>query len=233
MLYSFNWAIEGIVWALRHERSMRIHVAAAVIVVVLGLVFSVSRVELLLILAAITFVMVAELINTAVEKIIDLFAEGVSEPAKIAKDVAAGAVLVASINALAVGYLVFYDNLVSWPYQVFNRLWLSHVDLIVAALVLVGLIVIGVKAATRQRSYLRGGWPSGHAAVAFAAWVAITALAVRTAYAAPLSAVALIMAVLTAQSRVQAGIHSFLEVLAGAILGSVVMMIVLAVFRPF
>ncbi|NLG65627.1 MAG: diacylglycerol kinase, partial [Actinobacteria bacterium] len=113
MLYSFNWAIEGIVWALRHERSMRIHVAAAVIVVVLGLVFSVSRVELLLILAAITFVMVAELINTAVEKIIDLFAEGVSEPAKIAKDVAAGAVLVASINALAVGYLVFYDNLVS------------------------------------------------------------------------------------------------------------------------
>lgn len=233
MLYSFNWAIEGIVWALRHERSMRIHVAAAVIVVVLGLVFSVSRVELLLILAAITFVMVAELINTAVEKIIDLFAEGVSEPAKIAKDVAAGAVLVASINALAVGYLVFYDNLVSWPYQVFNRLRLSHVDLIVAALVLVGLIVIGVKVATRQRSYLRGGWPSGHAAVAFAAWVAITALAVRTAYAAPLSAVALIMAVLTAQSRVQAGIHSFLEVLAGAILGSVVMMIVLAVFRPF
>ena len=79
----------------------------------------------------------------------------------------------------------------------------------------------------------RGGWPSGHAAVAFAAWVAVTGLAINTAYATPISAVAVIMAFLTAQRRVQTGVHKPLEVIAGSMLGIVVMVAVLAMFKPF
>lgn len=233
LLQSFNWAIAGVVWALRHERNMQVHVAAAVAVVIASLFFSVSRVELLLVLGAITFVIVAELFNTAVEEIVDHLVEGHRREAKIAKDVAAGAVLIASMNALAVAYLVFYDDIVNWPYRILYGLRISDIDLIVAGLALVLLIVITVKAATRQRFYLRGGWPSGHAAVAFAAWVAVTALAVRTAYAAPISAVALVMAFLTAQSRVQTGAHNTLQVIAGALLGTLVMLVVMGVFHPF
>lgn len=231
LLRSFNWAIEGVVWALRHERNMQVHMAAAVAVIVAGLVFSVSRVELLLILGAITFVIVAELFNTAVEEIVDHLVEGHHLEAKIAKDVAAGGVLIASMNALAVAYLVFYDDIIRWPYRILYELRISEIDLIVAGLALVCLIVVTVKAATHQASYLRGGWPSGHAAVAFGAWVAVTALAVRTPYAAPISAVALVMAFLTAQSRVQTKVHNTLQVIAGALLGTLVMLVVLGAFR--
>ena len=232
LLESFNYAIAGIVWAVRHQRHMQFHMAAAVLVVVLALVFSVNRVELLLIFAAITFVLVAEMLNTAVEHAVDLATERESAAAKIAKDVAAGAVLIASINAVVVAYLVFYDHIISWPYRFFARLRVSVIDLTVAGLVLVALIVVIVKAASGRRSILRGGWPSGHAAVAFGAWVAVTGLATRTAYAVPLSTVAFLMAFLTAQSRVQTGVHSALEVAAGALLGIVVMAVVFLAFGP-
>jgi diacylglycerol kinase (ATP) len=233
LLESFNVAIGGIVWAVRHQRHMQFHMAAAVVVVVLALVFSVTRQELLLVFAAITFVLVAEMLNTAIEYAVDLTTDkqetGV---AKIAKDVAAGAVLIASLNAVVVAYLVFYDYVIRWPYRFFAQLRVSFIDLTVAGLVLVALIVVIVKAATGRRSYLHGGWPSGHAAVAFGAWVAVTGLATRTAYGVPLSTIAFVMAFLTAQSRVQTGVHNTLEVAAGALLGVVVMVIVFIAFGP-
>lgn len=233
LLESFNYAISGIVWALRHQRNMQIHFGLAVVVVVMSVVFAVGRQELLLVFAAITFVIVAELINTAIEYTVDLVSENESPMAKIAKDVAAAAVFIASLNALVVAYLVFYDHIISWPYRFFYRLRVSPVDITVVALVLVALIVVIVKAALGRGTFLRGGWPSGHAAVAFAAWVAVTGLAINTAYATPISAVAFVMAFLTAQSRVQTGVHRPLEVIAGAMLGTVVMVAVLAAFKPF
>ena len=233
LLESFNYAINGIVWALRHQRNMQIHVGLATVVVVMAVVFAVPRGDLLLVFAAITFVIVAELINTAIEYTVDLVTKDESPMAKIAKDVAAGAVFIASLNALVVAYLVFYDHIVSWPYRFFYRLRVSPVDITVVALVLVAIIVVVVKAAVGQGTFLRGGWPSGHAAVAFAAWVAVTGLAINTAYATSISAVAFVMAFLTAQSRVQTGVHKPLEVIAGAMLGTVVMVAVLAVFKPF
>ena len=179
LLESFNYAINGIVWALRHQRNMQIHVGLATVVVVMAVVFAVPRGDLLLVFAAITFVIVAELINTAIEYTVDLVTKDESPMAKIAKDVAAGAVFIASLNALVVAYLVFYDHIVSWPYRFFYRLRVSPVDITVVALVLVAIIVVVVKAAVGQGTFLRGGWPSGHAAVAVAAWVAVTGLAAR------------------------------------------------------
>jgi diacylglycerol kinase (ATP) len=233
LLESFNWAIAGLVWTLRHQRNMRIHFAIAVVVIVAALVFSVTRVELLLVFAAITFVFVAEMLNTAVEYTVDLITSAKHPAARIAKDVAAGAVFVAALNALAVAYLVFYDRVVDIPYSILHRLRISEVDLTVVALVLVGLLVIVFKAAVGRGSALRGGWPSGHAAIAFGGWTAVTFIATRTPYAIPISFVVLIMAFLTAQSRVQAHIHTWLEVAAGALLGVVVTAGVFFIWRPF
>jgi len=233
LVQSFNWAIEGLVWTLRYQRNMQIHFAIAVIVVVASLAFAVTRVELLLVFAAITFVFVTEMINTAVEHVVDMITDEHHPAAKIAKDVAAGAVFVAALFSLAVAYLVFYDHIVDIPYSFLRRLRVSEVDLTVVALLLVGLLVIVLKAAVGRGTALRGGWPSGHAAVAFGGWVAVTFIATRTAYAIPISFIALILAFLTAQSRVQAGIHSTLEVVAGALLGIVVTAGVFFIWNPF
>ncbi len=232
LLQSFNWAIEGLVWTLRHQRNMQIHFALAVIVIVAALVFSVTRVELLMVFAAITFVFVAEMLNTAVEYTVDMITDDKHPGAKIAKDVAAGAVFVASLNALAVAYLVFYDRIVDIPYSIGHRLRVSEVDLTIVALVLVGLLVIVFKAAVGRGTALHGGWPSGHAAIAFGGWTAVTFISIRTPYAIPISFVALIIAFLAAQSRVQAHIHTWLEVVAGGLLGIVGTAGVFVVWSP-
>ena len=97
------------------------------------------------------------------------------------------------------------------------------------ALVLVVLIVIGTKAWTGRGTPLRGGLPSGHAALAFAGWVAVTYL-VDADHRFVVSGLTLIMAVLVAQTRVESGIHSTLEVAYGGLLGALVTLVLFQVF---
>lgn len=234
LLNSFNWAFEGIVHALRRERNMKIHFAVAVLVLAAAMLYSLSRLEMVALFVAISFVLITEMINTAIEYTIDLITSEEDPRAKVAKDMAAGAVLVAAANALVVAYLVFYDKIAGAPADVLNKLRSSPLDVSVIALVLVILVVIVVKAATGRGTTLHGGLPSGHAAVAFAGWVAISFIAADTAtsYALPISAIGLLMAVLVAQSRVQAGIHTVVEVAAGALLGIVVALVIFKLAFP-
>ena len=101
--WSFTWAFEGIVYVLRTQRNMQIHVSIAVVALVLGLLLEFSRVELALVIGAVSLVLVAEMMNTAVEAAIDAVVTTYHPIVKIAKDVSAGAVLVATANALAIG----------------------------------------------------------------------------------------------------------------------------------
>ena len=232
LLQSFNWAFDGIVHALRRERNMWIHFGAAMLVLLAALFFSLTRLEVIALFVAISFVLITEMLNTSIEHVVDLVTDELDPRAKIAKDVAAGAVLVATINAVAVAYLVFYDKLTGVPYTVLRKLRTSPVDLAVVTLVLVILAAVIIKALTRRGTAFHGGMPSVHAAVAFAGWVAVTAFGTRTAYALPISAIGLFMAVLVAQSRVQAGIHSTLEVVVGALLGTGVSLLIFRLWYP-
>ena len=101
-------------------------------------------------------------------------------------------------------------------------------ELTLVALVLTTIAVIGAKAITRSGTPLRGGFPSGHAALAFAGWMAITLLVDEQQFL--VSSVAFVLAVLVAQTRVESGIHSPLEVFWGAILGSLTALVVIQVF---
>ena len=232
LLESFNWAFDGIVHALHHERNMWIHFGAAMAVLVAALFFSLARLEVVALFVAISFVLIAEMINTSIEHVVDLVTDELDPRAKIAKDVAAGAVLIATVNALAVAYLVFYDKLTGVPYSLLRKLRGSPVDLVVVTLVLVILAAVTIKALTRRGTAFHGGMPSVHAAVAFAGWVAVTVFATQTAYALPISAIGLFMALMVAQSRVQAGIHSTLEVLAGALLGVGISVLIFRLWYP-
>ena len=226
---SFNYAFEGVIHALRTQRNMRIHFAIAATVLVLAFIYDVTRLELIALMISIAFVLIAEMVNTAVEATIDLSTPSFDPLAKVAKDMAAGAVLIASVNAVAVGYLVLADRLARPSARLVNALGDAPISLTLIALVLTLMVVIAVKAITGRGTPLRGGLPSGHAALAFGGWTAITFI--TTEHRIVISFVALIMALLVSQTRVESGIHSTFEVALGAVIGTLVTLILFQAFR--
>jgi diacylglycerol kinase (ATP) len=216
---SFNYAFEGIIHVLRTQRNMRIHFVIAAGVIVLALSVNVTKIELIALLISIAFVLVTEMINSAIEGAIDVATTSFDPMAKLAKDVAAGAVLIATINALAVGYLVFSGKVADRSARLLDRVREAPAQLTVIALVVTIAVVIAAKAWTGRGTPLRGGLPSGHAALAFAAWIAATYVAGEQ-HRFLVSSIALVLALLVAQTRLESGIHSVLEVALGAVLGA-------------
>jgi diacylglycerol kinase (ATP) len=230
VLQSFNFAFEGIIHVLRTQRNMRIHFLIAAGVLIAALVVGVSRLELVVLFMAISFVLIAEMINSALEAGIDVATTSFDPLAKLAKDIAAGAVLIATVNAVAVGYLVFVDRLKDPSSQAIDRLRDAPTEITLIALVLTVILVIGAKAYTGRGRPLRGGLPSGHAAVAFAGWMAATYILGDSTHWFLISTLTFIMALLVAQTRIEAGIHSFVEVLSGGVLGALVTLVLFQLF---
>jgi diacylglycerol kinase (ATP) len=230
LLESFNYAFQGVIHVVRTQRNMRIHLLVATLVLVAALVSDVSRLELIALLIAISFVLIAEMVNSAIEAAVDIASTSFDPMAKLAKDVAAGAVLIAAINAIAVGYLVFSGALAERSSRLLDRLSETPAELTVIALVLTIIIVIATKALTGRGTPLRGGLPSGHAAVAFAGWMAVTLVLDDTEHRFLVSSLAFVMALLVAQSRVESGVHTTVETVMGGVLGALV---TLAVFQLF
>ena len=223
---SFNYAIEGIIHVLRTQRNMRIHFGVAVGVLVAALVLNVSRLELIALLLSIAFVLIAEMFNTAIEAAVDVASTSFDPMAKLAKDIGAGAVLIAALNAIAVGYLVFSGQVADESSRLLDKLSDAPAELTLIALVLTIALVIALKAFSGRGSPLRGGWPSGHAAVAFAGWMAITLVLGDTEHRFLVSSLTLIMALLVAQTRIEAGVHSTAEVASGSLLGALVTLVI-------
>ena len=228
ILQSLNWAFEGVIHVLRTQRNMRIHFALATVVLILAFSYGVTKLELMALLVAISFVLIAEMVNTAIEATIDLATTSFDPLAKAAKDIAAGAVLIAAVNAVVIGYLVFADRLSTPSTRLVTRLREAPSNLTLIALILIILIVIASKALTRRGTPLSGGLPSGHAALAFGGFTAL-AFIVDEDERVVVSFVALIMALLVAQTRVESGIHTTSEVVLGAVIGTLVTMILFQV----
>jgi diacylglycerol kinase (ATP) len=226
LLWSFNYAIEGVVHTLRTQRNMRIHLAAAVVVLAASLFFQIGRFEFIAVCFAIAFVLVTELVNTAIESAVDLATQGFDPMAKTAKDVAAGAVFVAALNALIVGYIVFFGRMTHTADILLLRVRQAPTHVTVVALALTAIAVLAMKALTREGSFLRGGWPSGHTGLAAAAATAIAFLT-DSAWAAVLAA---FITALIAQSRVESGVHTVPQVLFGAAFGVLITTVVFQLF---
>ena len=223
---ALNYAFEGIIHVLRTQRNMRIHFALAFAALLGGLALGASRLELVALIFAATLVIMAEMINTAIEAAIDVATSSFDPRAKVAKDVAAGAVLVSAVNALAVAYFVLADRLANPSSTAIDAVRESPLQLTVIALFLVVLIVIAIKALTRRGTPMQGGLPSGHAAIAFAGWAAILFVTSTYAHHVLIDTLAFLMAALVAQTRVEAGIHSPVEVIYGAVVGVLVTLVI-------
>jgi diacylglycerol kinase (ATP) len=228
LIDSFNYAFEGIIHVLRTQRNLRIHFVIAIAVIAAAATLGVGRLELISLLLAIAFVLVCEMVNSAIEGAIDVSTTSFDPNAKLAKDIAAGAVLISTVTALAVGYLVFAHAAAHRTAHFLDRVRDAPAEITLVALVLVSLVVIATKAWTGSGTPLRGGLPSGHAAIAFAGWMAATYV-INDQHRFLISSITFIMALLVAQTRVESGVHSALEVLYGGALGALVTLVVFQV----
>ncbi|MDA3903534.1 MAG: diacylglycerol kinase [Desulfuromusa sp.] len=217
-LESLNCAIEGILWAAKSERHVRYHFVAALTVVFLALFFKISALEFFLLVLAAVLVIFAELMNTAIETVVDLVTDDYHELAKRAKDVAAGAVLVTSVGAVILGYLVLSGHVFPLFHSgpTFGKEPQGTIP--VGALLIVVILVVLLKAHYNSGTPLHGGLPSGHAAAAFSIVVS-TFLSGGNFL---IGMMVLLLAVLVSQSRLLMKIHTPKEVFLGALLGTVV-----------
>jgi diacylglycerol kinase (ATP) len=214
----FQAALRGVIQTFRTQRHMRIHLFVALVTVLGAVILNLRIREILILLFMITFVLVAEMFNSAIEATVDLVSPRYHPLAKHAKDIGAGAVLVTTIMAIIVGSLIAIGD------DQWERLKISLTGqtfgMPVAARLAVGvsmvfLVVIIGKGLGKHGSILQGGLVSGHSAIGFF-------LATSTFFLVDnllVGLIAVLLAAIIAQSRWEAKIHSVFELVLGASVG--------------
>ncbi|KMT21655.1 diacylglycerol kinase [Clostridium cylindrosporum] len=223
---SFNYAIEGIIYAVRTQRNMKIHLVTATLILIFSLFFDFSKIEMLILFLTITLVVVLELINTAIEAAIDVTANYYHPLAKISKNVAAGAVLISAINAMAVGYLLFFDKLKPITNTVLIKIKQSDTTVVFICLLIVTIVTVVVKAIYGEGTPLKGGMPSGHSALSFGSATAISLLTQDML----IITLCYFLALLVAQSRVEAKVHTIYQTIIGGIYGTLITILIFKLF---
>lgn len=216
----FRAAFNGIVHTFRTQRHLRVQLIVTFIVVLGAMIFNMRIREILVLLFMITFVLVAEMFNSAIEAVVDLVSPNYHPLAKFAKDISAGAVLVTTIMAIIVGALIaigddrweqIKTNMTTheWGIPVIARYFLGVTLVII-------VVVIG-KGIGKHGQVFRGGLVSGHAAIGF--FLATSMFFLTTN--ALLPAIGILLAALVAQARWEAKIHSVFELTLGATVGAI------------
>jgi diacylglycerol kinase (ATP) len=195
---------------------MRFHFYTLVAVLLSGLLLNLDNRDMLVLVFAITLVIVAEMFNTAIEAVVNMITENYNPVAKLAKDVAAGAVLLSAMNAIIAGVLIFFgqDKIVRIRTHMQEQGDINVTRVVVVGIVLLTLIVIISKLLSNTGSPWHGGIVSGHSAIGFLLAMTIFFVSQNPA----VTFMAVLLAVLVAQSRVEAGVHSLREVVLGAVL---------------
>lgn len=223
---SLNCAVEGILYAFKTQRHMRIHYILAAGALFLSVLLKLPMLEFALFALSLIILLFAEMMNTAVEEAVNLIEERHHIFARNAKDVSAGAVVIAAIGVGIMGYMIFTKYLYA-PIGLGLRdmtAFSGHIAVISLLLVLISVVML--KATIGKGTPLRGGMPSGHAAIAFSLCTSIILLTLNPVVAL----LAVGMAVMVAHSRIEAGIHTRFEAVLGSILG---LGLTLLIFRIF
>lgn len=225
-IISANHAIEGILHAAKTQRHMRYHLYAAMLLLIVSFVLGVSGTEFVVLITLAILVISVEMLNTAVETITDILFKEYDQRAKIIKDTAAGAVLITAVGAVIIGYIILIEPVKKYFYSGLTVAKHTGADIAVVALLAVLILVVITKAFFGKGEPLRGGMPSGHAAVAFSIWMSVTLISESFMP----SILVLILAAVIAQSRVYVGVHRPIEVILGALLGMTVTFLLFKIF---
>ena len=206
---------------------MRIHFIAAIGVLLAALFLKVSPLEFALLALSILSVLCAEMFNTSVEAVVDLVSPGYHPLAKVAKDTAAGAVLITACGAAIMGYLILAKYILPRYGEILAMFGTaSDIGTVVSVLIVVIIVVI-VKSATGTGTPLRGGLPSGHAAVAFSIATSVSLNTIDPL----ISVLSLSLALMVSHSRLLMKIHTMSEIIIGACIGSGITLMVLQFFK--
>ena len=111
LINSFKYAIQGILSSFKTERNMKIHIFIMILVIITGLILKINKYEWIACILCFAIVISGELFNTAIETVVDMVMPYKNDKAKIAKDIAAGAVLVLAIGAAIVGVIIFVPKI--------------------------------------------------------------------------------------------------------------------------
>jgi diacylglycerol kinase (ATP) len=223
---SANCAIEGILHAAKTQRHLRYHYFSAETVLLLSYMLGVSRIEFLFIALSVIAVLLAEMFNTAIETLVDMVSPELSEKARVAKDIAAGAVLVTVFGVAIIGYIILFPYLREVFYSGISVTKHTDEEIALIAFVMVLILVIITKSYFGKGLPLRGGMPSGHAALAFSSWVAVTYITENFIA----SLISFAVAVVIAQSRVGTKAHTVWEVVLGSLMGASVTFLLFRIF---
>ncbi|MHB0912025.1 MAG: diacylglycerol kinase [Armatimonadota bacterium] len=210
---SFKYAVDGILDVFRTQKHMRFHFITVVLVLFVALFYGLDKRDMLILLFTISMVLIAEMFNTAIEAVVDMVTQTYHPLAKFAKDAAAGAVLIATSTAVLIGFLLFIGDADPGGFgdirpEEPNFLFKAAI----VGLLLLILVTI-IKVLGSRGKLLKGGIISGHSAAGF--FLAATILLIsKDALTAVL---AVMMALLIAQSRVEAKIHTIQDVIVGAL----------------
>lgn len=211
-------AFNGIIYAVTTQSNIKKQLAIAVIVMLISLLFNLSRAEFLCLMFTVVLIIVAEMINTAIETVVDLYTDLYHPKAKIAKDVGAGAVVITAVNALIVAYFLFFDKISDIGLNFIRNLANSPVHMAFIGIFLIIILIVTLKAAssTNKHKFLKNNFaPSGQAAMAFGAvtiiWLSNTNIVVLT--------LSFVMAILVCVTRLESKKKTLGEVILGALTG--------------
>ena len=224
----FRVAVTGIVHTFKTQRHMRIHLYVTLTVVLVAVLLKLRMREVLVLFFMISSVLVAEMFNSAIEAVVDLVSPNFHPLAKHAKDIAAGAVLVSTMMAIAAGALVAFGD-ESWE-RLRITLTAEGFGLPIVARLMIGsillfcIVIIG-KGLGKRGAVLKGGLVSGHAAFGFFFALAIPFITDNILA----STIAILLAMIIAQSRYEAKIHTIGELVLGGTVGSILALILFGV----
>lgn len=226
---NFKYAMEGIVHAYRSQKHMRFHLFAVILAGVFSVILKLTCLEILLIVIAISFVIITEMINTSIEAVVDLITQNYHPLAKFAKDISAGATLIAAVNAVITGILIVFGRHKEEAKTLLQTDRFNQpLILAIMGFIIMIAIIIMYKVAGNKGKVWKGGVISVHSAVGFfLAWTAF-----YLSKNISICIIALGMAALIAQSRVEGGIHTLQEVIWGAFVATVISFFIYIVLVP-
>ena len=218
VLSPFKVALNGVVHTFRTQGHMRIHLYVTLIIILGALILNLRIKEVLVLLFMINLVLVSEMFNSAIEATVDLVSPKYHPLARFAKDISAGAVLITTLMALIVGLLTALGE------ETWERIRLSLtseslgvpvVPRIILGLFLVFIFTVIGKGIGKRGRVLQGGLVSGHSSIGFFLATTICFITDKILVAS----IAILLALLIAQSRYEARFHSLAELSLGAVLG--------------
>lgn len=221
-------AFNGIIYATTTQRNLKQQLVIAVIVVIVSLFFNLDRAEFLCFLFTIVLIIFAEMVNTAIESVVDLYVDVYHPKAKIAKDVAAGGVVITTINAIIVAYFLFFDKIADIGLAFIKNVTTNpmHLTFSIMIIAMIAVLALIAYAKTNKHKGLNKKMvPSGHATIAFAANALIWLLTDNII----ISILSLIMAILLGESRIAAKEHKLSEIVFSGCFGTVLVLILYAI----